>query len=285
MSTKSAYLSPQIIKEDSSDDKSKNCSLQWEINNEEDNSGVSVFSIGSSYKARLYYGPDVEEEITTLITKGIISKQGSGMGSKTQQITFSGSRTSSLAYPCENITSATISGKAFDLDGNIVVPNFKFARGTTSISTDIECFCVVTIIYITKYNIYLFSSYEEGEVLLIAISECNNDELSAEISAEFEAVSTSASSASLSSISSSSSQSEIATTTIVLHYKDFVTGYSLGDVSVYIDGISRGRTNANGKLTVHGITVNTVHTLRASKKGYLNTDSDSLENDQFIINT
>lgn len=70
---------------------------------------------------------------------------------------------------------------------------------------------------------------------------------------------------------------------ITVSYADFVTGDALPDVSVWVDGIYKGKTDSEGKLEVKQVSVNVKHTIKATKAGYLDTDSDSLANDTFII--
>ena len=70
---------------------------------------------------------------------------------------------------------------------------------------------------------------------------------------------------------------------ITVIYKDFVTGAPIGEARVWVDNNYIGQTNTNGEIEVKQISAGKKHLIKASKPGYLNTDSDSLTNDSFII--
>jgi len=70
---------------------------------------------------------------------------------------------------------------------------------------------------------------------------------------------------------------------ITVIYRDFVTGAPIPQNKVWVDDKYIGATNDAGELLIENVTSNTKHLIRAEKPGYLNTDSDSLANDSFII--
>ena len=70
---------------------------------------------------------------------------------------------------------------------------------------------------------------------------------------------------------------------ITVIYKDFVTGAPIGEARVWVDDKYIGQTNSNGEIDVEQISSGKKHLIKASRPGYLNTDSDSLTNDSFII--
>jgi len=70
---------------------------------------------------------------------------------------------------------------------------------------------------------------------------------------------------------------------ITVIYKDFVTRAPIGEARVWVDDNYIGQTNTNGEIEVKQISAGKKHLIKASKPGYLNTDSDSLTNDSFII--
>ena len=70
---------------------------------------------------------------------------------------------------------------------------------------------------------------------------------------------------------------------ITIIYKDFVTGAPIGEARVWVDDKYIGQTNADGEIDIEQISAGKKHLIRASRPGYLNTDSDSLTNDSFII--
>lgn len=273
MGTVNTNLTPEIVSSDKTSE--KNCLLNWEINNEEDNDGKTTYYIGSTYLARLYKGSSILS-VKVFSTIGSVNLAGTGTAEKTEQISFSGTRTAELSYPCSGGFSYEIFGKAYDIDGNVANISFKATTGTTTISANKECYCIINVTYNVKYSKYKFSSSEEGSMIIVAISNCGGESVSSETTVTFGEAS--------SSISSSSSYSSVRTTTVTFIYKDFVTGTILPDVSFFLDGENKGKTDESGKIIIHGVTVNEKHTISGTKEGYLNTDSDSLENDMFIIN-
>jgi len=70
---------------------------------------------------------------------------------------------------------------------------------------------------------------------------------------------------------------------ITVIYKDFVTGAPIADAEVWVDDVSVGRTNAAGELLIEDVISGIKHRIRSEKPGFLNSDSDSLANDSFII--
>ena len=55
------------------------------------------------------------------------------------------------------------------------------------------------------------------------------------------------------------------------------------EARVEVDGNYIGTTNESGEIEINGMVANKKHLIKASKPGYLTTDSDSLANDSFII--
>jgi len=320
MGTEKTHVTPKIVKPED-DPVSSLCELQWEINSE-DNGESTNYYLGSSYYARLYTGKDIGG-VTVFSTNGTLSSSGSGTASKTEQISFSGENTSSISFPYSSGFSYKIIGKAYSLTGRLIYPRFAAPnyKGKTVVASA-SCFCILEVTYKAFYDKYRFSSQFGGESILVATATCGGEQVSASITVTFEDEYSSSSSqrsassfsesissgpsgtskskseskaswyssssesfSSSSSFSVSSSASIVQTTTVTLIYKDFVTGEVISDVIVSVDGEGRGSTDSTGKITIHGITTNIVHTLKASREGYLTTDSDSLANDSFIINT
>ena len=70
---------------------------------------------------------------------------------------------------------------------------------------------------------------------------------------------------------------------ITIVYRDFVTGAPLEEASVRLDNTYIGETNDSGEILLKAVTSGIKHTIRATKVGYLNSASDSLANDTFMI--
>lgn len=73
-----------------------------------------------------------------------------------------------------------------------------------------------------------------------------------------------------------------ATRDITIHIADYIDAAELQTVSVYIDSVLKGTTDANGELDVDGVAVGG-HTLKLTKTGYLDSDADTLLNDYIVV--
>jgi hypothetical protein len=282
----STNLAVSIIEPGKDEDEvhESSCLLSWEIDNEEDNDGENSYKIGTSYTARLYKGPGILS-VTAFSTNGTLSPSGSGTAIKSEQIAFRGSKTESLSHQFKGGFSYSLVGSAYDINGNKLTGiNFYASGGVNVVSASVKCFAVIEATYSVSFDKYSFSASEPGTSVLTAISNsCGGSPRNASVSVNFEEEGSSSSCCCCSSCCCSTS-SAINTTSVTLVYKDFVTGAVLEGVSVSMDGKSAGTTDASGKVTIQGVTVGVTHTLRATKDGYLNTDSDSLSNDSFVVN-
>lgn len=72
------------------------------------------------------------------------------------------------------------------------------------------------------------------------------------------------------------------TRTITIRVTDYVDEEELSGVTVYIDGVSKGTTDANGELEITNVTVGG-HELKMTKSGYLDSDADTLMNDYIHV--
>lgn len=73
-----------------------------------------------------------------------------------------------------------------------------------------------------------------------------------------------------------------ATRNITIRITDYVDASELENVSVYIDDVLKGTTDANGELDVSGVATGG-HTLKLTKTGYLDSDADTLLNDYIMV--
>jgi hypothetical protein len=64
--------------------------------------------------------------------------------------------------------------------------------------------------------------------------------------------------------------------------KDFATDVIIPNADVVVDGISRGSTDADGIITIIGISVGD-HTIKITASNYLDSDEDELANDTFTV--
>lgn len=69
---------------------------------------------------------------------------------------------------------------------------------------------------------------------------------------------------------------------ITIDVTDYVDDTALETVSVYIDDVLEGTTDANGELTIDNVAVGT-HTIKLTKTGYTDSDADVLLNDLIVV--
>lgn len=70
---------------------------------------------------------------------------------------------------------------------------------------------------------------------------------------------------------------------INLLVKDFCSDEKVNDVDVYLDGVYVGETNGNGKIYLGMMVPNTIHQLKMTRSGYIDSDLDVLHNDSFTV--
>jgi len=68
-----------------------------------------------------------------------------------------------------------------------------------------------------------------------------------------------------------------------LEVSDFCSEEVIEGVQVYLDGVSKGTTNSNGRLYLGMLVPGTTYNLKMTKSGYVDSDSDVLYNDSFTI--
>ena len=73
-----------------------------------------------------------------------------------------------------------------------------------------------------------------------------------------------------------------ATRDITIHVADYIDASELQTVTVWIDSVNKGTTDASGELDVDGVAVGG-HTLKLTKTGYLDSDADTLLNDYIMV--
>jgi len=71
---------------------------------------------------------------------------------------------------------------------------------------------------------------------------------------------------------------------ITINVSDYVTDSLLEDVTVYLDGVNKGTTDADGNIDISNVTVGH-HTVKFTKTGYLDSDEDDLDNDEFTLSS
>lgn len=69
---------------------------------------------------------------------------------------------------------------------------------------------------------------------------------------------------------------------ITVTVEDYATDADIEDVSVWLDSIYKGLTNASGELNIDDVPVGD-HTIKMTKTGYVDSDQDDLSNDTFTV--
>ena len=72
------------------------------------------------------------------------------------------------------------------------------------------------------------------------------------------------------------------TRTITINVADFVDLSDLQTVTVFIDEVNKGTTDANGLITITSVTVGS-HAIKMTKTGYTDSDADTLINDFIMV--
>ena len=72
------------------------------------------------------------------------------------------------------------------------------------------------------------------------------------------------------------------TRTITIRVTDYVDSSELETVSVYLDTVLKGTTDANGEISIASVTVGG-HELKLTKTGYTDSDADTLYNDYIFV--
>ena len=75
---------------------------------------------------------------------------------------------------------------------------------------------------------------------------------------------------------------EVETATIIVSVKDYITSVDVEGVTIYIDGVSKGTTNADGDLEIADVTTG-IHKVVMTKALYLDSDEDELVNDFIVV--
>jgi len=69
---------------------------------------------------------------------------------------------------------------------------------------------------------------------------------------------------------------------ITIRITDYVDDSELETVTVYLDGVSQGTTDANGEIDISTVTVGG-HELKLTKTGYQDSDADTIFNDYIMV--
>lgn len=72
------------------------------------------------------------------------------------------------------------------------------------------------------------------------------------------------------------------TRTITIRVTDYVDATELAGVSVYLDSVLQGATDANGEISIADVTVGG-HELKLTKAAYLDSDADDIYNDYIFV--
>ena len=73
-----------------------------------------------------------------------------------------------------------------------------------------------------------------------------------------------------------------ATRDITIQVSDYIDASELQTVSVFLDTVLKGTTDADGELDIDDVAVGG-HALKLTKAGYLDSDADELLNDYIVV--
>lgn len=270
--------------EDDDEENAKSCGLNIEVNSE-DNGGTSAYEVGKTYTARLYSGSDIDSPnvfnslgTISLKSSGVTGVVGDFSSDDTDDkvyVSFTGGKTTSLPFPYGGGFSSKAVGGFYGVDGNkIGIPSFAISEDT--LTANVKCFGILELEYTTSYDEYSFRANSIGQAILGASNVCGGERVTTSVTLTISSEGTDTGS----STSGSSTSQKVSITFV---YKDFVTGEVISGAQVFVDGTKKGTTDDSGKITIEDLDANKTYNLRATKDGYLDTDSDSLSNDQFVI--
>jgi len=268
--TESIYEAISVdIKESCTEEEDEEGDLCAAIELEVDTSSKEGQKATSEGKAIILVKGIIKKRLSAVATLGTISYQGEQDKVIEAEVTVINGKVS-FSDKIIRLMSQTVLngyvGKLVVINGDLEMSKNPYSK--TDSNGIPYGFGIVKIKYVTKALKFLISSYKAGKGIFIAKDISGPS--CAFVSIEYI----------LGKEDEDENQEKY---DITLIYKDFVTGEPLGEADVYLDNASIGKTDENGKLIALQVTANTKHQLKASKPGYLNTDSDSLANDDFII--
>ncbi len=74
----------------------------------------------------------------------------------------------------------------------------------------------------------------------------------------------------------------VSTKTITVRVSDYLDDSDLQTVTVWLDGVNKGTTDANGELDIANVAVGG-HTIKLTKASYTDSDLDDLLNDYIVV--
>ena len=225
---------------------------------------------GSSYDSQgkklvKVWGATINQ-ITYAATLGSVTFLGSVDETVEEEISGCGAdgfSASSRAYSIvsQSVTSGNLNSFIVE-DGEL-----KMLTGGSAVSGIPKGYGTLKIKYITRYLKFLIESSRDGKGVFIVddltYEECEITCQEYELGED------------------TGDEEELYDITVI--YKDFVTGAPIGEARVWVDDKYIGQTNADGEIDIEQVSAGKKHLIKASRPGYLNTDSDSLTNDSFII--
>ncbi|SDO04620.1 hypothetical protein SAMN04488516_11745 [Desulfonauticus submarinus] len=214
---------------------------------EEKNLNKFRFNLNEDAFIRIY--PAVIPKIRT--NKGTIKFVAYNITKKIQQtFTFTRQKTAYLSYPCHKILKYFWDGKVFPS-----IPTIQFLEDQIILNQ--ETSGILTINYLTTYNILSVNSKEEGKILLEAMSENRYGSIVIDYITERKPV--------------------------YLTVKDACTRTVIPNASVFLGKEFIGFTDKSGNIFLGDLKVGQRYDLKIKAEGYQDTDKDNIANDFFIV--
>jgi hypothetical protein len=176
----------------------------------------------------------------------------------------------SLTYPFYSNLSVSWRGKYYSAFKPIVKVGSRVIRHNELMISGVYKYAQANITYRTRYDVYSFSlpsSFNASEIYVWFTFDDDN-------------IGTQVDRADVAGQSEETAPAQYKDITFII--KDYTTETVLSGVNIYVDGVYKGLTDSDGKLTVRNVAVGD-HTLRMTKANYDDSDTDSLSNDSFTV--
>jgi len=255
------------------------CALSMEIKSPE-----GGYKVGETYPVSVFKGKDVTGLSSFSSNGTFVSTGEKGTSEVTDNITFTNDKIANLSHTIHSELKYEQLGKAHSLSGKEIEPP-RFLKGdNNTLYTGSPVFASIKATYLTSFLIYHFTPSEVGSAIIaVTANSVACGELSSTLTVEVVGDESSSCCCSSSDDDDSNDSNKITVTDVTLIYKDFVNGQQIEGATVFLNGVKKGITDSSGSITLYDVKVNTVHKIKATKDGYLNTDSDSLSNDSFMV--
>lgn len=240
--------------------------------NSEDNQGKSIFYDSDTILLRFYSTSDSSYSVDC--SKGSVFKKASDVSfTYTQYVSFSNTNSASLSYRPMTVLSADWVGKSL---GGIKINGTEVSIKNPGVG-------ILKVTYTSKYDLiqYTAPTLREAEQVMIWV---NQSEQLASSNLEINPRNPldTGGGSSTGGGQTEPPQSQVTSTPYAITVLDYSTNAALDGVTVYLNGVVKGTTDANGRVSLGNLLPGN-YTLKMTKLGYFNSDEDGLNNDYFTV--